>query len=623
MCGIAGVVALGQKSDMEEMLHIAEGVQLHRGPDMQGKRVYQEMAWQVGFAHQRLSILDLSMAGQQPMETKRSTLIFNGEIYNYLELREKLQQEGCGFRTNSDTEVVLFALEHWGPEKAFSQFNGMWSLAWLDHSRHQLIFSRDRMGVKPLYYYLTQQGLFFASELKTILAMAGQKFSLNLQKVGESLLQYMLDTSEDTFFTGIRKVVPGIVVRLDLSLEQLVWHEHRYWDITMLGTNNDSLISNIDKARALFEDAVHLRLRSDVPVGVLLSGGIDSSAIASMMNHIQGSSANLHLLSAVSRDSHYDESPFIDIMGSFLQRDVYKVMLDFEPQRAFHYLEEVCWYNDAPVGSFSNVAHYLLMKKAKELGISVILSGQGADELLCGYKKYLGFYVQQLMRNRNYVQAAKVLYGFWHQGTILCQFTRQEAKRYLPGFLRSNACDIRGEALQDFQPLQMGLLAGMNVPVRQLADVQKFSVPILTHYEDRMSMACSREVRVPFLDYRLVEFFLSLPVEQKLYDGWTKYIFRQAMADYLPAEIVWRKDKQGFVNPENEWLKGYLKPGVLDYFAPDSMIFKYQLIQRKSLLKAYKVYCQESSGKGIVDRRDIFNALSLEIWLRRFEQYIA
>jgi len=622
MCGITGIIS--QNENLSYLLFKAQEVQLHRGPDAQNTCQQKVNQWHVSLGHQRLSILDLTEAGSQPMVSRNgnSWMVYNGEVYNYQEIRRDLEKLGRQFRGQSDTEVVLAALEYWGIEKALTRFNGMWAFAWLDGRSNRLIFSRDRVGIKPLYFFLENDCLCFASEVKTILAMTGRKFGLNYQVLGEYLIQSLQASSNETFFAGIQKLPAASYGVVDLSAEVLKIELHSYWNLPAQNFFELSEEQLIEQVRETFFDAVRLRLRSDVPVGVLLSGGVDSSSIAAVMQNILGKDARLNLLSAVSRDARYDESPFIDIISQHLGCPTHKVVLDFHPEQAFDYLEQVCWYNDEPVGSFANVAHYLLMKQARNLGITVILSGQGADELLCGYKKYLGFYIQSLVRCRQYLKAVEVLWSFWRQGTILSQFSWGEAKRYLPHYLQGSELDIRGSNLKEFAPLRVGLSSDMAVQQRQYLDIQRFSVPSLLHYEDRMSMAYSREIRVPFLDYRLIESLMPIPIDMKMRNGWTKYIFRKSMEPYLPTQITWRKDKQGFVNPQSEWLKKNLKKEIINYFGEDSLIFRKGLVNRSSLLLKYEAYCKQKANQGSIWYKEIFHPLALEIWLRKFYWYI-
>lgn len=622
MCGIAGVI---QKNEgCIEALDRAHSVQKHRGPDAKGSSVFHVNHWNIGLAHQRLSIIDLSELGKQPMLSPDGSniIIYNGEIYNYKELRVELEKLGCHFISDSDTEVVLAALKHWGPKKALQKFNGMWAFAWLDLKNNKLILSRDRLGIKPLYFYKSDNRLYFASEIKTILEMSQERFDLNYQAVGEYLVQSLLDTSDETFFMGINKLPPANYCIIDLNTDLIKPEFRSYWKMgnpEICSYTEEELAEQI---RELFFDSVKLRMRSDVPVGVLLSGGIDSSSIAAAMKHSMGNGSELKLISAVSNDSRYDESKYIDIMANYLKVKVDKVPLVIEPDKIFDYMSQTTWFNDEPIGSLSNVAHYLLMEKAKELGVTVVLSGQGADELLCGYRKYLGFYIKQLYKSGHLLGAGKTLFGFFKQNTIINQLHIGEARRYLPGFTDKTNMDIRGCSLDEFSRANIGLQTNQTVQERQILDLTKFSVPVLNHYEDRMSMAWSREVRVPFLDYRLVEKLVPLPVEYKLNQGWTKYIFRKAMKDYLPEQITWRKDKQGFVNPQSQWFKEELKQNVEEIFNGDSYIYKYGLVNKQNLNTLYQKYCSQPSGKETIWFRNIFNPIALEIWLRRFEKSI-
>lgn len=550
----------------------------------------------------------------------RHWIVFNGEAYNYREVRREL--EGCGnaFEGNSDTEVVLRALAQWGTD-ALHKFNGMWALAWLDIATRRLVLCRDRLGVKPLYVSVRENTVFFASEIKTILEMSSVTHRLNYNVVGEYVFQSLLDTSDKTFFEGIDKVPPGAVVEIDLARPEVHMRTFAYWALAAAEIPQpfDRAVENV---REVLTDAVRLRLRSDVPVGVLLSGGVDSSAIAACMQSVLGRGANLNLLSAVSDGGKFDETPFIDQMSAHLGLTPHKVRLEIDSRRAFDLLKEVCWYNDEPVGSFSNVAHYLLMKRARELGITVILSGQGADELFCGYKKFVGFYVHELLRQGHWLGAGRTVLEYVRRGTVLNQFSIDEAKRYLPAFLKPVATSVGGPALSGYSPQPMELGNAQDVRSRQVLDLQRFSVPILTHYEDRMSMAWGREVRTPFLDYRLVEAAIALPTSMKLAQGWTKYVLRRAMESLLPKAIAWRKDKQSFVNPQGEWLKYELAGVIEEVFGDDSLIFKFGIFSRPDLQDLYRRYRAQPMNRGAVSFKEIFQPLALEVWLRNYESYL-
>jgi asparagine synthase (glutamine-hydrolysing) len=620
MCGIVGVIS-HNKDIVDNYLNVSGGVQKHRGPDIQDACCIQVKDRFLGFGHQRLSIIDLTEAGKQPMELREgnSVIVYNGEVYNYIEIKKSLHNKD--YFSDTDTEVVLNALEELGIDKAVNIFNGMWAFAWFDKLNNKVYLCRDRAGVKPLYYYHNGNTLYFASEVKAILEASGEQFSLNDQAVGEYLLQSLQDTNNNSFFSEIQSVPAGHYLEIDLNKPLLDLKFTRYWNVLDADPySGDDLAGHV---KELFTDSVRLRMRSDVPVGVTLSGGLDSSSIASVMKQFLGDSGQLNVLSAVSPGTVLDESEFIDEMVSYLDAKVNKIEFNWSADEAIDLLKKVTWYNDSPAGSFSNVAHYLMMKKAKELGITVILSGQGADELLCGYKKYLGFYLQSLVRNNRIFKAINVFLRFVFNRSIVNQFSLMEARRYLPKRFRQIDIDIRGERLKEYyNSLSLGLKPDQSMQQRQAEDLEVFSVPFLTHYEDRMSMAWSREIRLPFLDFRLMELFVNLPTVTKLRSGWTKYILRQAMDSMLPKKINWRKDKQGFVNPQEDWLKKELKSDVLNTFNESALIFQLGLVNRVALIKKYDAYCSQSDKHGKIWYRDIFAPFALEIWLQINKKYL-
>jgi asparagine synthase (glutamine-hydrolysing) len=621
MCGLAGVIAVSEV-DCRLALERAQQIQAHRGPDGTGSLVQRVGNWSVGLGHQRLAIIDLSSTGSQPMtvDDGKHWLVFNGEAYNYLEVRPEVTAQGAHFDGTSDSEVLLRALSLWG-KAALPKFNGMWAFAWLDLQRQRLVLCRDRLGVKPLYLYVREGRVYFASELKTILEMSGERHRLNHQVVGEYALQSLLETSEETFFEGIVKVAPGSTVEFDLAAPTLTPRVESYWSLNPT-ESSASLDEAAAQVRELLIDAVRLRLRSDVPVGVLLSGGVDSSSLAACMQGVLGKGANLNLLSAVSDGGRFDESPFIDRMSEHLGLVPHKVRLDMDSRSALELLEKVCWYNDEPVGSFSNAAHFLLMKRARELGITVILSGQGADEIFCGYKKFVGFYIQRLLRERRWLSAGKTMLAYLRRGTVLNQFSIDEAKRYLPRLRSAESQSVAGPALAGYRFVPIGLQDGQSIRCRQVLDLKRLSVPVLTHYEDRMSMAWGREVRTPFLDYRVVEAALALPTNFKLAHGWTKYVLRKAMEPLLPPAIAWRRDKQSFVNPQGEWLKNELRSTVEDVLSEDSLVFKLGLLSRQALRALYEKYRLQPAGRGSISFKEIFQPVALEVWLRNYRRYL-
>ena len=620
MCGVLGRLGVPPNGSFNGRWEEACIRQGHRGPDSRGEWRDEFVGGEIRLGHQRLAILDLSEAGHQPMTDESGALCYNGEIYNYLELRSELERAGDSFKTETDTEVVLRCIRRWGVARACGRFNGMWAFAWWDAREERLWLARDRFGEKPLYWEVHEGVLFFASELKSLIAMTGRRYCVNTQVAGEFLLQNQASTSEAVFVEGVARVPPASVMcfrpeKLDSPERQV------YWSLPDKPADREVDDSLLEEVRETFSDSVRLRLRSDVPVGVLLSGGLDSSAIAAMA--ADGHSKPVTLFSGVSDDRKTDESGFILKMARHLGREVVTIDLDGQVGGLLGKLEELTWQADRPLGDFSNVAHGLLMEAAKERGITVMLTGQGADELLCGYRKYLGFQLQLLWGAGRRWQALRLLGGFIKNRSMVNQFTWAEAKRYLPGRSARAGWDIAGPALDQFKPLELGVKNGELLMARQSRDLRRFSLPAILHTEDRMSMAASREMRVPFLDHRLVELLLPLPAEAKLHRGWTKYVFRRAMEANLPPEITWRRDKLGFTNPQETWLQQPLrKPLEEDYFAPDSLIFKHGLIEEEPLRERCREFFGQKRGRGRVWWREIFAPLALEVWLRKFEQHL-
>jgi asparagine synthase (glutamine-hydrolysing) len=631
MCGVFGLAQPASAPLDQALLEAAHRVQAHRGPDGHGTRTYTAGNYAVALGHQRLSIIDLSTGGSQPMERHggAGSLSYNGELYNYLELRDELASQGEVFQSRSDSEVLLCALHAWGPERALARFNWMGAFAWLDRAGGRLVLATDAGSEKPLYYVIDGPRLLFASEIKTLLTLAQRRFRLNRDTIGQYLFQGLNDATSETYFAGLSRVEAGTHLEFDLRADRLVPRRKPYMPPGFAGDGERMALPQfIEELRGMLADSVRLRLRSDVPVGVLLSGGIDSSSIAVLCRQLAGGGHVPQLLSAVSDDPRFDESPHIEAMERHLGQRASKITLNMAPDRLMEELADVIWYNDAPVGGLSALAHFKLMHRARQLGLTVILSGQGADESLLGYRKFLGFYVQSLLRARRPLRAAGVLGGFLLNGTLAAEFDFSDAKRYVPVLRRLSAlrsggseASIEGDWVRGWRALDIGLGRG-TLADRQFEDIRHYSVPSLCHYEDRMSMAHAREIRLPFLDSRLVDLLLRAPPDYKLRRGWTKYALREAMNPLLPASIAWRKDKKGFANPEGEWLKKELEPAVREAFAADSGIVRRGICDGRELLRKYEAYRAQSVRGGAIWYREIFAPLALEVWMRRYSEWI-
>jgi len=468
----------------------------------------------------------------------------------------------------------------------------------------------------------TEQALIIASEIKAILVAAHGRFRVNPSVAGVYVRQGLLDATPETFFEGIEMLPAGSLLRVPVQRFNRSWSPQRYWSIPAAdapGPHRDRLI---DTVRETFIDAVRMRLRSDVPVGILLSGGTDSSSIAAAAHHLSPRDDGVRLIAAVGDRRSRGEEAFIDIVARHLGRPVEKVALDYGPEKALELLRRATWFNDEPVGGFSTVAHHLLMERARQVGVTVLLSGQGGDETLCGYKKYLPFYLQELLRAGRWARAGKVLSQFWRQRTVLSQIDYREGKRYLPRWMRLPEIDVLGPALREADVWNDVGLGLTGVVDRQIADIERYSVPALVHYEDRMSMAASREIRLPFLDYRLVSLLTPLPVDFKMHDGWTKWIFRKAMEPLLPSEIVWRKDKQGFIVPQSEWLHRELRDGIYKLLEEEWVSDRLGLLKRDSVRMRYEAYLRQGQTGGRIGQKDVFAPIALEVWARCFEGHL-
>lgn len=622
MCGVFGV--LSREPVDSRVLEAGEMAQRHRGPDSQGSLAVPLGRWNLGLAHQRLAIIDLSSAGEQPMRSpsNASLIIYNGEIYNYLEMRSELESRGVRFRTRTDTEVVAAACEIYGVAEALNRMNGMWAFAWVNFKASRVVLARDRFGVKPLYLWRDKGRIAFASEIKTLLRALNLKCAVNLQSVSTFLASSQVDVNDETFFAGVEKLTAGHYLEFDASGDELRTTKRRYWRLNY-EISEGRVANPVEATRELLEDSVRLRLRSDVPIGLLLSGGVDSSAIAAVADRRLGEEGNLTFISAVSGDPESDESPFIDAVASHLGRPVQKVDLAFPRGAVIRLIERVVAQNDEPIGGFSCVAQYLLMERARELGVTVLLSGQGADEVFCGYRKYAAFQIQALLRSGRIGRAIGMGGGLLRQAGIRGQFRLSDARRYLPGWLAPAVEDIRGEALEDVPAVHPSLGARRDLRDRQRVDIESLSIPALTHWEDRNSMAWSREVRNPFLDFRLVKLGVGLDASLKLARGWTKLVLRQAVADLLPARIAWRRDKRGFTTPEAELIIGELHSWVSDYLTSSAEIVRRSLVNPSSAAGRLTRFLRSNSSSGAIGSRDIFQLLSLELWLRAYGEHLS
>jgi asparagine synthase (glutamine-hydrolysing) len=533
------------------------GVLRHRGPDDSGLALYGP----VGFAFRRLAILDLSPAGHQPMETPdgRLAVVFNGEIYNYLELRAELAAQGHVFRSGSDTEVLLRAYQQWGPACA-ERFNGMWAFVIYDKVNRLLLASRDRFGVKPLYRFRSGNSLFLASEIKAIVASGEYRHETNWSVAAKFLCRGHLDEDTATFYRGIDQIAPGTTVLFDAQGHETV---RRFWTLGEVAI--DPPADPVATFRELYQDAVALRMRSDVPVGVCLSGGIDSNAIIATMTALRESNAEATRLQAFSYIP--DEFSEADYIQETIARTGAELnVLQTTPEQLWDALPTAMWHYDEPVHSPTALIGFKLLELARRRGVTVILNGQGADEVNAGYYPYFMRYWSDLLRSSRVRRMLSEVsdYSRAHGGSsarLAGQALADALRSSLPRFRQPSrppalqASWFTGDVLRELPPRDV-TAERATLDQSLLRSVEVNPLPTYLRVEDRNSMAHSVEARLPFLDYRLVSLAFSLPAEWKLRGGWNKFIVREAMRGIVPERVRTRLDKMGFPTPSNRWFAG-------------------------------------------------------------------
>jgi asparagine synthase (glutamine-hydrolysing) len=568
MCGIAGIVSKNNSLIPADRIKKMTAVLVHRGPDAEGHWVNTPIA----LGSRRLSIIDLSEAGNQPMHyLDRYTIIHNGEIYNYIELKEELQIKGYRFFSKTDTEVIAAAYDHW-KEECVDHFDGMFAFAVWDRRENELFAARDRFGEKPFFYFIDQEQFVFASEMKALWA-AGIKREVNLKLLFNYLTIGYVDNPnipEETFFENIFKLPAGSYLKVSANNPEL--SVSNYWDIDVENENKEIKDAEaIDQFGHLFERSVKRRLRSDVPVGTSLSGGLDSSSVIATLHALTTHSLRaarndappLTAFSAIFPDFEKDESSFAKIVADKFRLDHFTITPD--ASSLYTGLEKLFYYQEEPFASASIYAQYKVYELAREKGTKVLLDGQGADEILAGYHKYYKWYWQELFRKRKLSSSHELASSkelgitekFTWKNRIAALFpefaTIVLERQYLVNALRHE------DLTSDFVRLQSKEAYYITPEMFSLNGVLYFNTCMhgleeLLRYADRNSMAHSREIRLPFLDHELVEFVFSLPANFKIRNGWTKWLLRETIKNKLPAEIAWRRDKTGFEPPQKHWL---------------------------------------------------------------------
>ena len=571
MCGLVVMLGLaGRKADPAVLTRMAQRI-AHRGPDDSG--LYLQDA--VGFGFRRLSILDLSPSGHQPMcsDDGQLVVVFNGEIYNYIELRDELRAAGYSFRSTSDTEVLLAAYRHWGPE-CLGRLNGMWAFVIHDRRSGALFGARDRFGVKPLFVHRGTDCWLLASEIKAILASGLYQRATNWRVAADFLLKDELDETAATFYDGIEQVPPGCAFELRLDGQ---WRQWPYWSLP--AADPEPPVGVEEKLGELLEDAVRIRLRSDVPVGVCLSGGLDSTAVICAMARQRPGIAAAPLLAFSYHEPAFDERAFI--ADTVTQTGAQLRQISLSPAAMWESLAEVLRFQDEPIISGAPIAGFHLMKLAASNGVKVVLNGQGADETLAGYPSYFPDYWYTLLRAAQVTRAWREIREYATRQGIgpgrlflgaLGRALHQQLRRLGPYHALTRLRSRRQREQHPWFARSLSECLGpsgngyeepeLNAVLRR--SVQRARLPHYLRLEDRNSMAHGVEARLPFMDYRLVSLAFRLPADCKMEGVWNKILLRRGMRGRIPESVRTRVEKMGFPTSLHMWMTGALADPLRD-----------------------------------------------------------
>jgi asparagine synthase (glutamine-hydrolysing) len=628
MCGIAGVVEFNRRAEVDPQgLRRMCAAMAHRGPDDEGIRT----EGRVGIAMRRLSIIDVA-SGHQPLSNEDGTIwiVFNGEIYNHAALRKQLEEKGHRYRTHCDTETIVHLYEEYGRD-CVQHLRGMFAFAIWDSRKRQLFIARDRVGIKPLYYRKTSDSFLFGSEIKVILAYPGVHAEFNRTALPEYLAFGYL-SGEETLYQGIRKLMPGHTLVLD---ENGAIHIQQYWDLP-LTSESASHPENyyVQKYRELLEAAVSSHLMSDVPLGVFLSGGLDSSAVAALMTKIRR--APVETFSVGYSEHDYSELPYARIVAKHLNSIHHEVMVS--RQDFFDALPHLIWHEDEPIVWPSSVALYFVARLARQR-VTVVLTGEGADETLGGYTRY-AFTRRNAAFDRVYrglvpaMLRGRIRRSVSGSGLINASVRRKLSHTFLASdgeswssfyfdnfFSAFDASEQRELLTADFSEELLESTAyrhaldyfehssGDMLQRLLYTDIKTYLVELLMK-QDNMSMAASIESRVPFLDHSLVEFAVNMPAKFQLQGLAGKHILKKAVEDLLPHSIVYRK-KLGFPTPWSGWLAGpqldIIESTLLEPRSMDRGLFRRDTIER--LFREHRARYRDNYDR-------IWRLLNLELWHR-------
>jgi asparagine synthase (glutamine-hydrolysing) len=617
MCGIVGIVGLnGRPTSIEELRGMCAAL-VHRGPDDEG--MYLGSGRRAGLAMRRLSIIDIT-TGHQPVKNEDGSVwvVFNGEIYNFRQLRRELESRGHTFRTATDTEVIVHLYEEHG-NRCVEHLRGMFTFALWDDRREVLLLARDRLGIKPLYYAEVDGRLVFASELKAILQLPEVDRTLNWSAANH-LFTFLTTPPAESIIEGVHKLQPGHILLASpgkgLRLE-------RYWDVRFEPDYSRTEDDCVERLRELLKESVGLHLMSDVPLGAFLSGGIDSSAVVATMSRLVPGPVKTFSIGFTDQD--FNELDHARLVAKEFGTEHHELVL--EPD-ALGIIEELAWHLDEPFGDHSAIPTYMVSKLASE-HVTVVLSGDGGDELFAGYDKYRVERRERLVRHlpepvrRGFALLSRTMPDRIRGRNLLRHLSLPHPERYLD----ASTLFRREEQRQLFQPevwAKFSRLDPWNGLAEFLAQSDGHWLSALQHLDlrhylpldiltkvDRMSMAHSIEARVPLLDHKLVEFAATIPPDLRLRGGTTKYIFKRAMRGILPDAIIDRP-KRGFTVPLGRWLRGQLDEFVREVLLSDTC-------RRRGIMNTAYIerMVAQRQRRGDLDIH-IWTLISFELWCRIF-----
>lgn len=636
MCGITGIFHLNNSTTVEPIIlsNMTDEIK-HRGPDDFGywccntytnekvlTRNINEIGnnnFNVAFGHRRLSILDLSPLGHQPMSNPSGSIwiTYNGEVYNYIELRDELISKGHAFKTGTDTEVIIAAYEEWG-ENCLNKFNGMFAFAIWDQSKQQLFIARDRFGIKPFYYYFNGKTFIFASEIKALLKYPRILKEVNHNAIAKYLIPSAFALKEETFFKNIYSLSPAHYISLSINgkLEKV-----NYWNIDPKSKYNMNTDEISEHFLELFNNSIKLYLRSDVPVGTCLSGGLDSSSIVCTASKYIN---KINTFSACYKEKEVDESFYINEVINHANCQSYYVFPSVD--ELFDDMKSLVWHHDEPFPTTSIFAQWCVMKKAKAENVTVLLDGQGADEYLAGYKTYLPAYLLDILRykglkhflneSKNVSSLNKMSYRnlIWYTFINLPDNIKHlnPKLKWLNNYLKNTYMNYNKNNSNNQYYFKDSFLDSL------LHNTLTNNLQLLLKNEDRNSMAFSIESRVPFLDHNLVEFIYATNFQEKIKNGETKYILRRAMRNTLPEKILNRQDKIGFSTPEAIWLKDKRMKELINSVIFSKDFNKNIFYNTKYIQTLAKNINNLPLTSNISVSKKFWQILNIELWMKEF-----